>query len=387
MNIVVRNNISRKLKNSASEIGYYSYTNRWLKLGMKKKLLYIIAFLLISNSLFAQFKKEQIIGSWFKTTTEMKDGSELIPVYKDYVKHFEMIFEKKQFFIDYYPAQHYKNATFNYKLKGNKIVTSKHYAYVIEKLTKDSLVISEQMKGLDNDKLKRHYLIKKEIILEEQQKKNKDSINLIANPFYTPKFYDNIQLYLNNKMMKRHINLNLKGKLKLYPKRQKVKSEITYRDSEVITMQEKIIVDALNYSFTLWDINGFENYNSIAIDFVIIMERKGENSYGIRIGLLTNSFTQLLGLYGLTYTQITDGNKYLKMGIQSYQKNEFKQAIEYFTKSYNTNHTLVESLYNRAFCYYQLKEYDKACIDWKILEILGQKRAIKLFNENCIIKN
>lgn len=354
---------------------------------MKKKLLYIVTFLLVSSNLFAQFKKEQLIGSWFKTRTEMKDSSELIPVYKDYVKHFEMIFEKKQLFTDYYPAQHYKNATLDYKLKANKIVTSKHYAYVIEKLTKDSLVISEQMKGLDNDKLKRHYLIKKEIILEEQQRKNKDSINLTATPFYTPKFYDNIQLYLNNKMMKRHINLNLKGKLKLYPKKQKVKTEITYRDSEIITMQEKIIIDALNYSFTLWDFNGFENYNSITIDFVIIMERKGENSYGIRIGLLTNSFTQLLGLYGLTYTQITDGNKYLKMGIQSYQKNEFKQAIEYFTKSYNTNHTLVESLYNRAFCYYQLKEYDKACIDWKILEMLGQKRAVKLFNENCIIKN
>ncbi len=28
MNIVVRKNISSKLKNSASEIGYYSYTNR-----------------------------------------------------------------------------------------------------------------------------------------------------------------------------------------------------------------------------------------------------------------------------------------------------------------------------------------------------------------------
>ena len=29
MNIVVRNNISSKLKNSTSEIGYYSYTNRY----------------------------------------------------------------------------------------------------------------------------------------------------------------------------------------------------------------------------------------------------------------------------------------------------------------------------------------------------------------------
>jgi len=29
MNIVARNNISSKLKNYASEIGYYSYTNRY----------------------------------------------------------------------------------------------------------------------------------------------------------------------------------------------------------------------------------------------------------------------------------------------------------------------------------------------------------------------
>jgi len=31
MNIVVRNNFSSKLKNSTSEIGYYSYTNRYLQ--------------------------------------------------------------------------------------------------------------------------------------------------------------------------------------------------------------------------------------------------------------------------------------------------------------------------------------------------------------------
>ena len=31
MNIVVRNKFSYKLKNYASEIGYYSYTNRYLQ--------------------------------------------------------------------------------------------------------------------------------------------------------------------------------------------------------------------------------------------------------------------------------------------------------------------------------------------------------------------
>ena len=42
-----------------------------------------------------------------------------------------------------------KNATFDYKLKNNKLITSKHFSYKIEKITKDSLVISEEMKGLE----------------------------------------------------------------------------------------------------------------------------------------------------------------------------------------------------------------------------------------------
>ena len=36
MNIVVRNNISSKLKNPTSEIGYYSYTNRYLQGGERE---------------------------------------------------------------------------------------------------------------------------------------------------------------------------------------------------------------------------------------------------------------------------------------------------------------------------------------------------------------
>ena len=31
MNLIARKNISSKLKNSTSEIGYYSYTNRYLQ--------------------------------------------------------------------------------------------------------------------------------------------------------------------------------------------------------------------------------------------------------------------------------------------------------------------------------------------------------------------
>ena len=220
---------------------------------------------------------------------------------------------------------------------------------------------------------------------EEEKELNKDSSELIANFFFTPKFKDNIKLYLNNMLMKRHINLKLKGKILLDTKNKKVETKITYRDIENISMQENILVNALNNSYTLWDIKGFENYENIIINFVIIMNRKGKKSYGIKVGLLTNSFEQALGLYGLSYNQITNGNKFLSLGIKSIENKEYKKAIEYFTKSFKSNHTLVESLYNRAFCLYKLKEYNKACEDWNILKELGQKKGEKLFKKNCKI--
>lgn len=75
----------------------------------------------------------------------------------------------------------------------------------------------------------------------------------------------------------------------------------------------------------------------------------------------------------------------MSLGIKNIENNEFKKAIDFFTKSFKSNHTLVESLYNRAYCYYKLKEYDKACLDWNILKELGQKKGEKLFMENCKI--
>ena len=71
MNVLVRNNIRSKLKNSASEIGYYSYTTRCTLLPKKMKrilLLYII--LLTTVNIYSQSDKniksiEQIAFDFF----------------------------------------------------------------------------------------------------------------------------------------------------------------------------------------------------------------------------------------------------------------------------------------------------------------------------------
>jgi len=350
--------------------------------------LFIVFFIVLTSLLTnvnAQINKADLLGSWVKTRTEMKDSSELVPVYQGYVNHFDMTFEKKSYTTNYYPAQKYSNATSSYKLRKNKIVTSKYFAFEIEKLRNDSLVIVEKMAKMSNDKLKRHYLIKKEKIRAQLVKAHIGLNSFVAKPYYTPLFSGNIQRYLNRGLQKRHTNLNLKGNIKLFTKEQKVETEITFRSKNGL-YQEKIILDLLNNSFEKWDLTGFEEFDNIIIEFVIIMDKKGKNSYGIKIRLLTNSWEQLQGLYGLTYSQISDGGKYLKLGIRSYERKDMKNAITYFSKAFESNHTLVDALYNRALCYYESKEFNKACYDWKKLIDLGQKRADVLFKDHCIIK-
>ncbi|MDO5979192.1 tetratricopeptide repeat protein [Flavivirga spongiicola] len=350
---------------------------------MGKRHIILILFLIPCIGL-AQLNKSNLLGSWVKIKTEMKDSSYLIPVYPDYIKHFEMVFRDNDYDTDYYPAQKKDNSNSKYKLRGNRIVASKHFAYEVEKLNKDSLIIVEQMKGVEDDKLKRHYLIKKANINLTEKQKHISSNHLIANPYYTPQFSQNLERYLNRGLQKTHKSLSLKGTINILLKDKKVRTEITYRDKDD-PFREGVIVNLLNETFNFWDVSGFENYDSIAINFVIIME-KTKTYRGLNIGLLTDSFTQLRGLYGLTYEQIRDGNKYFNLGLSSFQKDKFDEAIKYFTKSFEINHTKVDALYNRAACYVQKTEYLKACYDWARLAELGQKRGEKLLKENCVIE-
>ena len=347
------------------------------------KHFFIILFILVNSStaVFSQIKKDNLLGSWIKVKTEMKDSSRLIPIYPDYVKYIQFHFLRNKLITNYYPAQNNKANSNVYQLRGNTVFITKHLRYEVEKLTKDSLVLVEHMNWLEDDKLKRFYLIKKEKLIEEEKLKNKGSSHLIANPHYTPTFKHNLALLLNRVLKKKHRNQKLKGTINISLKEKQVKVDITYRNTKDIR-QEKLITNYLEQSFKSWDLKEFKSYSIITIKFAIIVE-KTKTYRGLSIELLSNSFTQLLGRYGLTYEQQFDGNKYFNKGVESYKSGDYKLAMEYFTKSFELNHTKVDALYNRAASYLELKQYNKACTDWKTLLKLGQKRGERLYLQYC----
>tara|TARA_R110002124_G_scaffold286466_2_gene467497 strand:+ start:92 stop:1147 length:1056 start_codon:yes stop_codon:yes gene_type:complete len=348
---------------------------------VKKTILTLYLSFTISICSFAQIGKSDLLGVWVNTKTDMKDGSKLIPIYPDYVNHFEITFLKNKFITDYYPSQSKLSSSNSYQLKNDLIESSINFGYEIEKLSNDTLIIVEKMNWLEDDQLKRFYMIKKEKLLALEKSKNYTNEHLIANPFYSPEFEGSIELYLNNGLNKKYTNLKLKGKLNILLDDKKVDVAITHRDNND-PKQEKTITKLLQKSFKKWNLDGFNEYSTISIDFVIIME-KTKTYRGLRMGLNMNSFTQLLGLYGLTYKQLFDGNKIFNLGNESFQLGNYEDAINYYTESFELNHTKVEALYNRASAYIKLERYEQACSDWKKLKDLGQKQGEKLYHENC----
>lgn len=349
------------------------------------KLKYIVVLIIIlvftTTSSFSQIKKVDLLGSWIKVHTNMKDGSSLIPIYPDYIKFIEFTFYRNTFSTNYYPVTKFKEESNSYQINDSTIFISNNLSYQIEKLTKDSLVIVEKMNWLEDDKLRRFYLKRKEVLSEEESNKFQNTSQIKANPYYTPIYNGNLNFTLNKSLNRKHRNQKLQGILQIFPTKRKIEVNITYRSTEDYK-QENIIKSVLENSFKKWDLSGFEHYSSISIEFAIIVE-KTKTFRGLTIELLSDSFTQLLGLYGLSYEQLFDGNKYFKKGIESYQSENYTLAIKHFSKSYELNHTKVDALYNRAACYIQLNQLDKACDDWKTLSELGQKTGEKLYLQNC----
>ena len=311
----------------------------------------------------------------------MADGSKLIQYYQGYKKYQNISISKSKIRRDFYPAENRQTSLLNYKLKKNSLIVSKYLSYEIDKIAIDTLVIIERIKDIPLYKSKRYHLVKKDRIIRDREFQYLGKSHIQADPLYTPKCNENIELALNTIFKGFRDNLKLKGTINLLIKKKKIDTKIKFRD-KVDPLREPIIVHVIDSSFASWDVSGFEKYDRVSIDFVLNMEKT--NTYrGIKFTLHASTFKQQQGLYGIPLEIINESGKEFRNGINFYSNNEFEKAIESFTKAYEINPTLIDALYNRAASHHILDKVEEACKDWKTLMKLEQVDGANLFNEKC----
>ena len=88
-----------------------------------------------------------------------------------------------------------------------------------------------------------------------------------------------------------------------------------------------------------------------------------------------NKFILLLLFLSLTYCSSRGQNAeyYFKLGNAEIEKNNYTQAIEYFTKSISLDYTHASVFFNRGLCYKEISKFDDAISDFTKAIILDPK--------------
>jgi tetratricopeptide (TPR) repeat protein len=346
---------------------------------MKKLFLIIIIFFFNNN--YGQIKLSEIQGYWIKSKAEMKDGSDLLDEFVDDFSYAEYRIGQNRLCMNSNPVHRTRESCFSFILIDNLIKTSQYSGFIIEKVTNDTLILSEKIDGLEDAKLKRLYFIKQEVLISKFKEENLGDKSIIASKLFTPKSNGTIELDLNKAFKNNYSNFELVGSFKIYPAQKKIKTEITFstqNDSSRIRIVERVI----DRSFKKWNLIDFQDYESIEIPFVLKSEIT-KSFRGISVIFFTDDLTEFDRLYGASMDDLKRSSDCFNKGLIAYQEKRYPESIVYFTESYRSNPKNIDALYNKAIAYFESGDKKNACQVWLELSILGQVDAKKIFLENC----
>lgn len=313
----------------------------------------------------------------------MKDGSKLLDRFLEDSTYLEYTINKSKLCINSNPIHKTNESCLDFILINNFIKTSQYSGFVIEKITKDSLIITDKIDGLTDDKLKRFFFVKQEVIFSKYKEINKNRRNIIATKLFTPKTNSTIELGLNKffKNKSDYSNFELIGNLKIYPKDEKIKAQITFstqNDSSRIRTIKKV----MESSFEKWDLTNFKEYESIELPF--ILKSEVTNRYwGIKIIFFTKELNEFEIVFGGKMEDIRKASECFSKGISAYEEKKYLKAIEYFTESYRIDPKNIDALYNKAAIYLESGDKENACNTWEKLLELGQVTGKQLYDNNC----
>ncbi|MDP2161034.1 MAG: hypothetical protein Q8K02_11165, partial [Flavobacterium sp.] len=175
-----------------------------------------IIFLLFTSAANSQINSDYLTGEWVKVKNRMIDGSKNVSETFSSSKFYMWQISTHRLCMDHDPINSYIENCFEYKLEDNFIRTSLESGYEITKLTTDTLIVVERIKGIDeNDKQQKLWFVKSSIIKNNYISKHKNDSILIANEHFTPTLNKNFIKEINKNFMKKTLypNFNLIGNI------------------------------------------------------------------------------------------------------------------------------------------------------------------------------
>lgn len=356
------------------------------------KYLSIILFLLttIVNS---QINGQYLKGEWVKVKNRMIDGSKNISESFSSSKFYTWKISSKEICMDSEPINEYKENCLDYFLENNFMKTSLESGYEITKLTSDTLIVVQRIKGInEDDKLEKLWFVKSSIVRNFYVNKHKNDSILIANENFTPTLNKNFINEIHIKFNKRnkYPNFNLIGNIIFYPKQRKLELEIINSlDNNVIENKKAVdfIKSTIEKSYESWTLNDFNNFTKIYIPFLIKSESykyDGGGYKGSPIFYFINNTDFVDKIYGIKMEDIRSSNENFKNGLIAFQDKKYEKAIKFFEKSYGIDNRKIDALYNNAAIYLVLNDKTKMCDCLKKLKDLEQVQGTKQYNDNCL---
>lgn len=361
---------------------------------MKIKFLLLIFALFCYQSIAQNSTNEQksieqkIIRNWVKYRVEMKDGSEVLD--KKLVREAAsmLIFKKENacIIISGNLAQQLQ-----YTVSNKALVLNKSVFYTIEKLTENELIFHEMLENTPDEALIRYlYISTKESSSQYFFRQFiKPNIRIQANgdtaynfneyvfPKFKP-FLGDFSTILSNFYDVYESSYDVIEKDFNFPSKKKGNFSVTFTISKFGTLKDVSVKESSDSTYN----NALEQavyqtrkrwlpaeYNNKKVEtlfnYVYLYEGKGNGE---------SNFD--------AYEYELIKNK----ASRQFEKKEYIKAIKLYTKCIlmQDEDFDFEPYYKRADSYFALKINKNACLDWSYLAKKGQKKAEKLFLQNCM---
>jgi hypothetical protein len=327
--------------------------------------------------------EKKIIRTWVKYRVEMKDGSSVLDESIDRFTASMLIFKKANTFV----LISGKEAQQSKYYVSDSLLTLSGASYIIEKLTEHELTFIGNFPDMpDNKVIRYHYISTTETSGQYFYRQYiKPTIRIKANSdtayafseYIFPKFFVNA-IILNEFNEVYENSYNLIEKMFNFPEKTKGNFSVSFAINKFGTLGDIEIKESSDSSYNdalikavggtrkLWLPAEFENKKVETIfTYVFKYEGKEEKS----------------DIFDFELYQISK----IKADKQ-FDKKEYVKAIKLYTKCIlmQEEDFDLEPYYKRADSYFALKANKNACLDWSYLAKKGQKKAEKLFFDNCM---